>query len=260
MAVATARHVSGAGGFPPYVTPAWTSRQPLADVPHQTVSQRAVNRLPRVEQRPLFEPLLGLDSNAGTRRGVRRQREDSSSPDGRQLLRRDAGTTAHIPRTPTEGSRPASQHPSGVGIVFDTSTLLELIRNGTDDLDALLQRNRLILPFTSVHELDVLKKSRNRRNREKRRRSIELHRWLLAVLERPEEGRKHLRMQQRGDIAPAHAVQTRNNDDQIIGCAVFFKNKYRGKLSVLLATEDNNMAIKGIAEGLQRVKAADLVR
>ena len=231
------------GGFPSYVTPASSERRPLAE-PQRVVSQRSSENPPPRYQ---AKPVPSAEGNAGSRNGMKRSRE--GSPEGR----RPFGGGATIQR------RQSSPHsyPSKVGLVIDTSTLLELISNGTDDLNALLERNRLILPYTSVHELDVHHKgSRSDMNQ----RSRTLRDWLQGILDRPEEDPllKHLRLQKRDEIDPVHDAQKKNNDDEIIGCAVFFKKKYGKKIVLHVATEDHFMKIKARTEGFRCVTAAEL--
>uniref|UniRef100_A0A914XC41 WW domain-containing protein n=1 Tax=Plectus sambesii TaxID=2011161 RepID=A0A914XC41_9BILA len=129
-------------------------------------------------------------------------------------------------------------------IVFDTSALL-------GDFNVLKLAMSLgsvacIIPYVAIQELDALKTS----SREKlSRRAIAINDYILNELKRESQ---FLFVEPAWESAqPLDLFDCRKNDDYILKCAIMFAQRLEDAAgSVYLATNDKNLSIKALANGI----------
>lgn len=171
------------------------------------------------------------------------------SPSPPDLRRRAAFSTSR--RTVRDRPLPASAQ----CFVFDTSSLLN---SEPGVLNLLLERAHIGIPFKVLDELDFMHKGGQVAGMEsassggggggthdrewRRKRAHELRNWIAACMSR---AYSHLLLQKRTDVIEAYDRQTANNDDQILGYAVYLR-QHRKK--VFFVTEDKFLRIKAAAE------------
>lgn len=148
--------------------------------------------------------------------------------------------------------------------VFDTSSLLD---SEPGVLNLLLERAHIGIPFKVLDELDFMHKGgggggessartsavsggvNNNNNgnvphdREwRRKRAHDLRNWIASCVSK---SNSHLLLQRRTEVVEEYDRHTSNNDDRILGYAVYLR---RSREKVLFVTEDKFLRIKAAAE------------
>lgn len=138
---------------------------------------------------------------------------------------------------------------SGKEIVFDTCSLLQCT---PEQLTTVATRNKLVIPWQVINELDKFKIDEDR---ERQRKSRALGAWILHTALQPNSS---IVLQKREQIERSFAHTAQSNDDRIVGCAKWLVSC--GGKNVVLCTEDTMVKIKCLAENLTHVTAAQLLR
>lgn len=161
----------------------------------------------------------------------------------------------------SRGSRDVPLPASANCIVFDTSSLLD---SEPGVLNLLLERAYIGIPFKVLDELDYMHKggggdgsattaamrgvnsssgSNVPHDREwRRKRAHDLRNWIAACVGK---ANSHVLLQRRTEVVEEYDRHTSNNDDRILGYAVYLR---RNREKVLFVTEDKFLRIKAAAE------------
>lgn len=148
-------------------------------------------------------------------------------------------------------------------VVFDTCSLID---SEPGVMNLLTERWVVCIPYTVIDELDNLNKGKivargklaedggNSQREWRTRRARELRNWISALQAKKSDA---LRIQKRTEIVDAYDRRTANNDDTILGFAVYLK---RRRESVMFVSEDKFLRIKATTELGETFCFADIKR
>ncbi|CAD2219663.1 hypothetical protein AGDE_14304 [Angomonas deanei] len=223
-------------------TPA-VHRSSLSQVAHKTLSECAGVTVRTVQK---SKPVEGDPTNARRDAVSSRSSAVRESPINYGKLLRFAGAETAPPVKPASSSVATSTSPNDLVpeentterfIVLDTCALLNL---EVPILNLVGETCLVCIPFKVIDELDKLNKGKGHRAFQSRA----IRKWIERSLE-AEDG--PVRLQSKSEILEDYEKQCNNNDDSIVGCALYFSTKGE---QVQLVTDDAFMRIKAKGEGL----------
>lgn len=165
-------------------------------------------------------------------------------------------------------------------IVFDTSTLLEAAKR--DERLTLLNRiiaaHRIFIPFLTIDELDKMNKASYKLDKtedDERRSKLcrAVREWIISRIEQDDAKRRQMlaenraaqwcsriRIQQRSEVDEAYNREACNNDDKILGFAVYLTRGNRESDPVVFATEDRMLTLKAMGEQVTVTTLETIIR
>jgi hypothetical protein len=159
---------------------------------------------------------------------------------------------------PTAASKPSKLNRTPKRwIVFDTSALLgPNLKDMIPLLEEVAAVHVLCVPFKALDEIDGWTKARDVDKRDQKHQAVRIRNWIREMLER---GSPNVQVQKRSEVVLSFERQVQNNDDMILGYAVYLNSMARvdGRL-VWFVTEDKMLQIKAHAEHLVVKNVAQL--